>query len=67
MTEQLKQTKFEEDKVEELYGEVFMSSKAQKKEGRGYAYPAFKHIIGLEWWITKYRKKLLAMTGYWQS
>jgi len=34
--ERLKKPLFEEDKVEELYTEILSSSKAPKKEGKGY-------------------------------
>ena len=39
VTERLKRPVFEEEKVEELYGEILMSAKVAKKEGKGYRYP----------------------------
>ena len=39
VTERLRSPVFEEEKVEELYGEILMSAKVPKKEGKGYEYP----------------------------
>ena len=35
VTERLRKPVFEEEKVEELYGEILMSAKAPKKDGKG--------------------------------
>ncbi|XCP87153.1 ISLre2 family transposase [Roseburia hominis] len=64
VTEKLRRPVFEEEQVEELYGEILMSAKAPKKDGKGYAYPAMGHMVGLEGRIRGDRKKLLAMAGY---
>ena len=64
VTEKLKRPIFEEEKVEELYGEILMSAKAPKKAGKGYAYPALGHVVGLEGKFRGDRRKLLAMAGY---
>ena len=64
VTEKLKRPIFEEEKVEELYGEILMSAKAPKKDGKGYAYPAIGHVVGLEGKTRGDRRKLLAMAGY---
>ena len=64
VTEKLKRPIFEEEKVEELYGEILMSAKAPKKDGKGYAYPALGHVVGLEGKFRGDRRKLLAMAGY---
>ena len=48
VTEKVKRPVFEEEKVEELYGEILMSAKAPKKDGKGYAYPVMGHLVGLE-------------------
>ena len=64
VTEMLKHPVFEEEKVEELYGEILMSAKAPKKDGKGYAYPALGHVGGLEGKFRGDRRKLLAMAGY---
>lgn len=55
---------FEEEKVEEIYGEILMSAKAPKKDGKGYEYPKIGHMVGLEGKIQGERKKLLAMAGF---
>lgn len=64
VTEKLKRPVFEEEQVEELYGEILMSAKAPKKDGKGYEYPSIGHLVGLEGSIRGDRKKLLAMAGY---
>lgn len=64
VTEKLKRPVFEEEQVEELYGEILMSAKAPKKDGKGYEYPVMGHLVGLEGRIRGDGKKLLAMAGY---
>lgn len=64
VTEKLKYPVFEEEKVEELYGEILMSGKVAKKIGKGYEYPVIGHMVGLEGKIQGERKKLLAMAGF---
>lgn len=64
ITEKMKWPVFEEEKVEELYGEILMSAKAPKKEGKGYEYPVIGRMVGLEGKIRGGRKKLLAMAGF---
>ncbi len=64
VTEKLKRPIFEEEKVEELYGAILMSAKAPKKDGKGYEYPVFGHVVGLEGKVRGERRKLLAMAGY---
>lgn len=64
VTEKLKRPVFEEEKVEELYGEILMSAKEPKKDGKGYAYPVMGHLVGLEGSIRGDGRKLLAMAGY---
>ncbi len=48
VTERFKRPVFEEEKVEELWGEILMSAKIPKKDGKGYAYP----VMGI-WWDWK--------------
>ena len=48
VTERLRRPIFEEEKAEELYGEILMSAKAPKKDGKGYQYPAIEHVVGLD-------------------
>lgn len=64
VTERLKRPVFEEEKVEKLYGEIIMSAKVAKKEGKGYRYPVVGHMVGLEGKVTGDRRKLLAMAGF---
>ncbi len=64
VTERMKHPVFEEEQVEELYGEILMSAKAPQKEGKGYEYPVIGHMVGLEGAIVGDRKKLLAMAGF---
>ena len=61
VTERLKRPVFEEEKVEELYGEILMAAKAPKKDGKGYEYPAIGHVVGLDGKIQGERKRLLYM------
>ena len=61
VTERLRKPVFEEEKVEELCGEILMSAKAPKKDGKGYQYPAVGHVVGLDGKIQGERKRLL----YW--
>lgn len=64
VTEKLKCPIFEEEMVEELYGEILLSAKVAKKEGKGYSYPVIGHMVGLEGKVTGDRRKLLAMAGF---
>ena len=64
VTEKVKRPVFEEERVEELYGEILMSAKVPGKNGKGYGYPVMGHLVGLEGRICGDRKKLLAMAGY---
>lgn len=64
VTERLRRPVFEEEKVEELYGEILMSAKTPKKDGKGYQYPVVGHVVGLEGKIQGERKRLLYMAGY---
>lgn len=64
VTERLRKPVFEEEKVEELYGEILMAAKAPKKDGKGYGYPAIGRVVGLEGKIQGDRKWLLHMAGY---
>lgn len=64
VTERLRRPLFEEEKVEELYGEILMSAKAPKKDGKGYEYPVIGHMVGLEGKLHGERRKLLTMAGF---
>jgi hypothetical protein len=56
-TVRLKRPVFEEEKVEGLWGEVLMSAKTPKKDGKGYEYPVMGYMAGLEGTIREDRKK----------
>jgi len=64
VTEKLKRPIFTEGKVEELYKEILMPSKVQKKVGKGYDYPRIGHVVGLEGSIKGDGRKLLSMAGF---
>ena len=64
VTKKLEQPVFEEEKVEELYGEILLSAKAPKKDGKGYEYPVVGHVVGLEGKVRGEVRKLFAMAGY---
>lgn len=64
VTQSLKQPLFETETVEELYGEILLSAKAPKKDGKGYEYPVIGHVVGLEGKVRGDGRKLLAMAGY---
>ena len=63
-TVRLKRPVFEEEKVEGLWGEVLMSAKTPKKDGKGYEYPVMGYMAGLEGTIREDRKKPPTFT--WQ-
>ena len=64
VTERLRRPVFEEEKVEELYGEILLATKAPKKDGKGYGYPVIGHVVGLDGKRKGERKRLLYMAGY---
>lgn len=64
VTERLRRPLFEEETVEELYGEILMAGRVAKKEGKGYEYPRIGHVVGLDGPISGDGRKLLAMAGY---
>ena len=53
-----------ENHVWSVNGEILMSAKTPKKDGKGYQYPAVGHVVGLEGKIQGERKRLLYMAGY---
>lgn len=64
VTKELERPVFEEEKVEEKYGEMLLSAKTPKKDGKGYEYPKVGHIVGLEGKVRGDMRKLFAMAGY---
>lgn len=55
---------FKEEVIEEIYGEILLSAKAPKKDGKGYEYPVIGHVVGLEGSVRGDRNKLLSMAGF---
>lgn len=64
VTERMRRPVFEEEKVEELYGEILTAAQVPGKTGKGYEYPAIGHVVGLEGKIRGDRMRLLQMAGY---
>ena len=64
VTEKLRRPVFEEEKAEEFYGEILMSAKAPRRDGKGYEYLAIGHVVGLDGKIQGERRKLLYMAGF---
>lgn len=64
VTEKLKRPVGEEEKAEELYGDILLSVKAPKKDRKGYEYPVIGHMGGLEGAVRGDHKKLLTMAGF---
>lgn len=64
ITEQLRIPVFEEEKIEEIKGDILHAGQVRKKIGSGYTYPVAGHIVGLDTGNRGDRKKLLSMAGY---
>lgn len=64
ITEQLRIPVFEEEKIEEIKGDILHAGQVRKKIGSGYTYPVVGHIVGLDTGNRGDRKKLLSMAGY---
>ena len=64
VTRGLERPVFEEAKIEELSGKILMSAKAPQKDGKGYEYPKFGHVVGLEGKVRGDMRKLFVMAGY---
>lgn len=64
VTEQLRIPVFEEEKLEEIKGDILQAGQIRKTIGAGYVYPVAGHMAGLDAKISGDRKKLLAMAGY---
>lgn len=60
VTEQLRIPVFEEEKPEEIKGDILQARQIKKRIGAGYAYP----VMGLDTATRGDRRKILAMTGY---
>lgn len=64
MTEQLRIPVFEEEKLEEIKGDILQAGQIKKRIGSGYAYPVTGHLMGLDTATRGDRRKTLAMAGY---
>lgn len=64
ITEQLRIPVFEEEKIEEIKGDILQAGQIMKKIGAGYDYPVMGHIAGLDTGTRGSRRNLLAMAGY---
>lgn len=63
VTDKLKRQVFDEEKAEELLGEITMSAKVPKTEGNGYEYPVRGSMPAIETAARGDRAWLLAMVG----
>ena len=64
ITEQLRIPVFEEEKIEEIKGDILQAGRIKEKIGTGYAYPVRGHMVGLETGIRGDRRKIFSMAGY---
>lgn len=64
VTDSLKIPVFEEEKLEEIKGEILMAGQVQKKVGSGYKYPMIGHFVSLDGKVQGQRNKLLTMAGF---
>ena len=64
ITKQLRIPVFEEEKIEEIKGDILQAGRIKEKIGTGYAYPVRGHMVGLETGIRGDRRKIFSMAGY---
>lgn len=64
VTERLQKPMFEEEVIEEIWGNILLSAKSPKKDGNGYRYPVMGHLVGLDMGTRGDRIKLNTMAGY---
>ncbi len=64
VTEQLKIPVFEEEKLEEIKGDILRPAKIKERIGSGYAYPVTGHVVKMDTEIRGSRKKLFSIAGY---
>ena len=55
---------FEEEKLEEIKGDILQAGQVKEKIGKGYRYPVIGRMLGLYTEIRGDRRKLLSMAGY---
>ncbi len=54
----------EEEKLEEIKGDILQAGQVKEKIGKGYRYPVIGRMLGLDTKIRGDRRKLLSMAGY---
>lgn len=64
VTERLQRAVFEEEKIEEIKGEILMSGRVAKKVGKGYDYPVLGHLASLDNATRGERRRILSMAGF---
>lgn len=64
VTEQLRIPVFEEEKLEEIKGDILHAGRIRKKIGSGYKYPVIGNVVGQDTETRGDRKKILAIAGY---
>ena len=64
VTEKLHIPVFEEEKLEEIKGDILQAGQVKEKIGKGYQYPVIGRMLGLDTEIRGDRRKLLSMAGY---
>lgn len=64
VTEKLRIPVFEEEKLEEIKGDILQAGRIRQKVGSGYSYPVMGHLAGLEAETKGERSKLRAMAGF---
>lgn len=63
VTEKLHIPIFEEEKLEEIKGDILQAGQVKEKIGKGYRYPVIGRMLGLDTEIRGDRRKLLSMAG----
>jgi len=64
VTEKLRIPVFEEEKLEEIKGDILQAGQIRDKIGSGYDYPVMGHLAGLDSGTRGDGRKILAMAGY---
>ena len=64
VTEQLKIPVFEEEKLEEIKGDILQAAKIKERIGCGYAYPVIGHVVRIDTGTRGDRGKLHSIAGF---
>ena len=54
---------FEEEKLEEIKGDILQAGQVKEKIGKAYRYPVIGRMLGLDTEIRGDRRKLLSIAG----